>query len=148
MKKRTKAKVVKRRTKAKAVKSTSKILTDKAPAPIGPYSQAVLVDGKFIYTAGQIAIDPATGTMVAGDIKDQTRQAIKNVEQILIAGGSSLKSVFKTTVYLKDMNEFGAMNEVYSEFLLATAPARSTVEVARLPRDAKVEIEAVALVER
>jgi 2-iminobutanoate/2-iminopropanoate deaminase len=127
---------------------TKKILTETAPAPIGPYSQAVLVDGKFLYTAGQIALDPKTASLVSGDIKAQTRQVIKNVEQVLLAGGASLKSVFKTTVFLKDMNEFGAMNEVYAEFFSATAPARSTVEVARLPKDAKVEIEAVALVER
>lgn len=125
-----------------------KILTQHAPAPIGPYSQAILVDGKHIYTAGQIALDPKTGSLVPGDIKAQTRQVIKNVEQVLVAGGASLNTVFKTTVFLKDMNEFGAMNEVYSEFFAATAPARSTVEVARLPKDAKVEIEAVALVER
>ena len=125
-----------------------KILTDKAPSPIGPYSQAMLVDGKYLYTAGQVAIDPATGKLVEGDIKQQTRQAIKNVEAVLKAGGASLVSVFKTTVYLKDMNEFGAMNEVYGEFFSASAPARSTVEVARLPRDARVEIDAVALVER
>lgn len=124
-----------------------KILTNNAPAPIGPYSQAIVVDGKFIYTAGQVALDPKLGTMVSGDIKDQTRQVIKNVEQVLVAGGSSLKSVFKTTVFLKDMNEFGPMNEVYGEFFSAVAPARSTVEVARLPRDAKVEIEVIALVE-
>jgi 2-iminobutanoate/2-iminopropanoate deaminase len=148
MKTRRKTRVAKKQNKGTVVMSATKILTDKAPAPIGPYSQAILVDKKFIYTAGQIAIDPATSAIVPGDIKDQTRQAIKNLEQILIAGKSSLKSVFKTTVFLKDMNEFGAMNEVYSEFFSATAPARSTVEVARLPRDAKVEIEAVALVER
>ena len=127
---------------------TKKILTENAPAPIGPYSQAILVDGKFLYTAGQIALDPKTGSLVSGDVKAQTRQVIKNIEQVLLAGGASLKSVFKTTVFLKDMNEFGAMNEVYSEFFSATAPARSTVEVARLPKDAKVEIEAIALVER
>jgi 2-iminobutanoate/2-iminopropanoate deaminase len=125
-----------------------KILTERAPAPIGPYSQALVVDEKFIYTAGQIALDPATNAIAPGDIKAQTRQSIKNIEQILKAAGSSLKSVFKTTVFLKDMNEFGAMNEVYSEFFLSTAPARSTVEVARLPKDAKVEIEVVALVEK
>jgi 2-iminobutanoate/2-iminopropanoate deaminase len=127
---------------------TKKILTNKAPAPIGPYSQAILVEEKFIYTAGQIALDPVSGALVEGDIKAQTRQAIKNVEQVLIAGGSSLKAVFKTTVFLKSMGEFAAMNEVYAEFFSAGAPARSTVEVARLPKDAKVEIEAVALVER
>jgi 2-iminobutanoate/2-iminopropanoate deaminase len=127
---------------------TKKILTNKAPAPIGPYSQAILVEEKFIYTAGQIALDPVSGALVEGDIKAQTRQAIKNVEQVLIAGGSSLTAVFKTTVFLKSMGEFAAMNEVYAEFFSAGAPARSTVEVARLPKDAKVEIEAVALVER
>jgi len=123
-----------------------KILTDKAPAPIGPYSQAILVEGK-IYTAGQIAIDPATNKLVEGDIKAQTRQVCKNLETILRAAGSSLGSVFKTTVFLKDMNEFSAMNEVYGEFFGQSAPARSTVEVARLPKDVKVEIEAVAVVE-
>ncbi len=138
----------KAKTRVAASSPLQKVLTNTAPAPIGPYSQAILVDGKFVYTAGQIAIDPATGAFVSGDVKDQTRQAIKNVEQILKAGGSSLKSVFKTTVFLKDLNEFGAMNEVYGEFFTATAPARSTVEAARLPRDARVEIEAVALVER
>lgn len=124
-----------------------KIFTDKAPAPIGPYSQAILVDGKFLYTAGQVAIDPATNQLMEGDIKVQTRQVLKNVEAILKAGGTSLKSVIKTTVFLKDMNEFAAMNEVYAEFFSESKPARSTVEVARLPKDVKVEIEAIALVE-
>ena len=123
-----------------------KILTDKAPAPIGPYSQAILVEGK-IYTAGQIAIDPATNKLIEGDIKAQTRQVCKNLETILRAAGSSLGSVFKTTVFLKDMNEFSAMNEVYGEFFGQSAPARSTVEVARLPKDVKVEIDAIAVVE-
>lgn len=127
--------------------TTKKILTDKAPAPIGPYSQAILVDGKFLYTAGQVALDPVTGTLVSGDIKVQTRQALKNLEAVLRAGGASLRSVFKTTVFLKDMSEFAAMNEVYGEFFSDAPPARSTVEVARLPKDAKVEIEVVALVE-
>jgi 2-iminobutanoate/2-iminopropanoate deaminase len=125
-----------------------KILTDKAPAPIGPYSQAILVDDRTVYTAGQIAIDPATGQLVDGDIKAQTRQVLKNVEQIVLAAGASLKSVIKTTVFLKDMSEFAAMNEVYAEFFSGSAPARSTVEVARLPRDVRVEIEAIALVEK
>ncbi len=125
-----------------------KIKTDNAPAPIGPYSQAILVEGKFIYTAGQIPIEPSTGKIVEGDIKAQTRQVLKNLEAILIEAGGSLDSVIKTTVFLKDMNEFAAMNEVYSEFLNNTAPARSTVEVARLPKDVRVEIEAVAIVKR
>jgi 2-iminobutanoate/2-iminopropanoate deaminase len=124
-----------------------RITTDKAPNPIGPYSQAVLVDNKFLYTAGQIAIDPATGQIVEGDIKAQTRQALKNLEAILKAGGASLATVFKTTVFLNDMNEFAAMNEVYTDFFSESKPARSTVEVARLPKDVKVEIEAIALVE-
>jgi 2-iminobutanoate/2-iminopropanoate deaminase len=123
-----------------------KIITDKAPAPIGPYSQAILVDEKLLFTAGQIPLDPATGKLVEGDIKAQTRQVFKNLEAILLAGGSSLTSVIKTTVFLKEINEFAAMNEVYAEFLGTAAPARSTVEVARLPRDVRVEIEAVALV--
>jgi 2-iminobutanoate/2-iminopropanoate deaminase len=125
-----------------------KILTEKAPAPIGPYSQAVLVDDKFLYTAGQGPMDPITGRIVEGDIKEQTRQVMKNLEAILLAGGASLASVVKTTVFLKDMNEFATMNEVYAEFLGAAAPARSTVEAARLPRDIRVEIEAVAVVEK
>lgn len=127
--------------------SLRRITTDQAPNPIGPYSQAILVDGKFLYTAGQVAIDPATGHVIEGDIKAQTRQVLKNLDAILKAGGASLKSVFKTTVFLKDMNEFAAMNEVYAEFFSESKPARSTVEVARLPKDVKVEIEAVALVE-
>jgi 2-iminobutanoate/2-iminopropanoate deaminase len=125
-----------------------KILTEKAPAPIGPYSQAVLVDDKFLYTAGQGPMDPITGRIVEGDIKEQTRQVMKNLEAILLAGGASLASVVKTTVFLKDMNDFATMNEVYAEFLGAAAPARSTVEAARLPRDIRVEIEAVAVVEK
>lgn len=125
-----------------------KILTDQAPAPIGPYSQAVTVHEKMIFTAGQIPIDPATGKIVDGDIKAQTRQVLKNLEAVLTAGGSSLTSVVKTTVFLKDMNDFAAMNEVYAEFLQTASPARSAVEVARLPRDVRVEIEAIALVEK
>lgn len=123
-----------------------KIFTNNAPAPIGPYSQAVLVDGKFLYTAGQIAIDPSTNKLIEGNIKVQTRQTLKNLEAVLVAGGATLGSVVKTTVYLKDMNEFSAMNEVYTEFFSSSAPARSTVEVARLPRDVRIEIEAVAII--
>jgi len=125
-----------------------KILTEKAPSPIGPYSQAILVDGKFLYTAGQISIDPVNGKLIEGDIKVQTRQVLKNLEAVLIAGGASLKSVIKTTVFLKNMNDFAVMNEVYAEFLGDASPARSAVEVARLPRDVNIEIEAVALVEK
>ena len=125
-----------------------KILTEEAPAPIGPYSQAVLIDGKFLFTAGQGPMDSINGKIVEGGIKEQTRQVMKNLEAILLAGGASLASVVKTTVFLKDMNEFTAMNEVYAEFLGAAAPARSTIEAARLPRDIRVEIEAVAVIEK
>ena len=125
-----------------------KILTEKAPAPIGPYSQAILVDSKFLYTAGQGPMDPISGKIVEGGIKEQTRQVMKNLEAILLSAGASLASVVKTTVFLKDMNEFASMNEVYAEYLGAAAPARSTVEAARLPRDIRVEIEAVAVIEK
>jgi 2-iminobutanoate/2-iminopropanoate deaminase len=128
--------------------SNQKIFTEKAPKPIGPYSQGIIVDGKFVYTAGQVAIDPATNQLVQGDIKVQTRQVLKNVEAILSAAGASMNSVVKTTVFLKDFNDFGAMNEVYAEFFTGSAPARSTVEVSRLPRDMKVEIETVAVIEK
>jgi len=124
-----------------------KVFTPSAPAPIGPYSQAVIVNGTFIYTAGQIPLDPETSTLVDGDIQTQTRKVLQNLEKILLESRSSLKSVIKTTVFLKDMGEFARMNEVYAEFLGESAPARSAVEVARLPRDVRVEIEAIALVE-
>lgn len=125
---------------------TSIIHTKDAPAAIGPYNQAVVASGSFIFTAGQIAIDPQNGQVIQGDIKTQTRQVLKNLQAILQQGGSSLQSVVKTTVFLKDMNEFAAMNEVYAEFFKENPPARSTVEVARLPRDVRVEIEAIAVV--
>lgn len=124
-----------------------KVFTNAAPAPIGPYSQGVVVNGTFVYTAGQIPLDPASGELVDGDIKEQTRQTLKNLEKILLEARSSLRSVIKTTVFLKDMSEFAAMNEVYGEFFNESAPARSAVEVARLPKDVRVEIEAIALVE-
>ena len=121
------------------------VLTPHAAAPIGPYSQAV-VTGHLVYTSGQIPIDPATGQVVEGDIKAQTEMVLKNVRAILEAAGSSLDRAVKTTVFLKDMGDFAAMNEVYGRFFAdkASAPARSTVEVARLPKDVRVEIETVA----
>jgi 2-iminobutanoate/2-iminopropanoate deaminase len=128
--------------------SIKKILTKKAPLPIGPYSQAILVDEKTLYIAGQGPFDSITGRIVEGDIKEQTRQVMKNIEAILIASGASLASVVKTTVFLKDMNEFTTMNGVYAEFLGTAAPARSTIEAARLPRDIRVEIEAIAVIEK
>jgi 2-iminobutanoate/2-iminopropanoate deaminase len=123
------------------------VLTKDAPAPIGPYNQGIIASGKLLFTAGQIAIDPRSGQVVAGDIKAQTRQVLANLKAILEEAGTSMESVVKTTVFLKDMGEFGAMNEVYAEAFQGTAPARSTVEVARLPKDVKVEIEVIAVVE-
>jgi 2-iminobutanoate/2-iminopropanoate deaminase len=125
---------------------TSIVLTKSAPAPIGPYNQGIVASGSFVFAAGQVAIDPANGQVVQGDIKAQTRQVLKNLQAVLEKGGASLSSVVKTTVFLKDMNEFAAMNEVYGEFFQENPPARSTVEVARLPKDVKVEIEAIAVV--
>lgn len=121
------------------------INTEKAPAAIGPYSQAIRC-GDFVFTSGQIPIDPKTGELVTGGIKEQTEQVIKNLEAVLTAAGSSLQKVIKTTVFIKDMNEFALINEVYSGFFSGSLPARSTVEVARLPKDVRVEIEALAMV--
>lgn len=120
------------------------IQTDNAPQAIGPYSQAVKTSG-LVFASGQIPIDPATGQFVAGGIEEQTEQVLKNLSAVLEAAGSGLDRVIKTTVFLADMQEFGAMNEVYGRFFTDDPPARATVEAARLPRDAKVEIEAIAL---
>lgn len=122
-----------------------RIQTDSAPAAIGPYSQAIKANG-FVFASGQIPIDPATGEFVAGGIAEQTEQVLKNLTAVLEGAGSSLGQVVKTTVFLADMKEFSAMNEVYAKFFPAPPPARSTVAAAGLPRDARVEIEAVALV--
>ncbi len=119
-----------------------------APPPIGPYSQGVVARQKLVFTAGQIGVDPASGQVVSGDVKAQTRQVLQNLKAVLEAAGSSLADVVKTTVYLKDLNEFPAMNEVYAEFFRESPPARSTVEVARLPKDVRVEIDAIGLVEK
>ncbi len=121
--------------------------TDKAPAAVGPYSQAVKV-GELVYTAGHIALDPATGQMMEGDVQAQTEQALQNLRAVLKAAGSSLKNVVKTTVFLQDMGDFKAMNEVYGRYFTKNPPARSAVEVAALPLGAQVEIEAVALVKK
>lgn len=120
------------------------IHTDNAPKAIGPYSQAVHT-GSMIYTAGQIPLDPATMEFVPGGIEEQTRQVISNLKNVLEASGSSLSKVVKTTVFLKDMNDFAKMNAVYAEFFSENPPARSTVAVAGLPKGALVEIEVVAL---
>ena len=120
------------------------IETDQAPQAIGPYSQAVVAGG-FVFASGQIPIDPATGQFVEGGIAEQTEQVLRNVSRLLEAAGTSLARVVKTTVFLADMNDFAAMNETYARFFGAQPPARSTVQAARLPRDARVEIEVVAL---
>ncbi len=120
------------------------IHTEQAPKAIGPYSQAIRTNG-FVFASGQIPIDPKTGEFVAGGIAEQTEQAIKNLSRVLEAAGSGLSRVVKTTVFLIDMGEFAAMNEVYGRFFSEEPPARATVEAARLPRDARVEIEAIAL---
>ena len=120
------------------------ISTDRGPKAIGPYSQAIRANG-FLFLSGQIALDPATQNLVEGDIAVQTDRVLKNVQGILESSGSSLKKVVKTTVFLKNMSEFAAMNEVYGKFFNQNPPARSTVEVARLPKDVLVEIEVVAL---
>lgn len=120
------------------------VATDKAPGAIGPYSQAVQT-GSMVFVSGQLAIDPATGELVTTDIRQETRQALTNLEAILVAAGSSLKNVVKTTVFIADMDQFAEINAVYAEFFKEDPPARACVEVARLPKDANVEVEAIAL---
>jgi 2-iminobutanoate/2-iminopropanoate deaminase len=120
------------------------VKTDGAPGAIGPYSQAV-THGELVFCSGQVALDPATGQLVEGDVAAQTRQALSNLEAVLVAAGASLSRVVKTTVFLKSMDDFAAMNAVYAERFADHRPARSTVEVSRLPRDARVEIEAIAI---
>jgi len=119
------------------------VKTANAPNPVGPYNQAVIAGG-FVFTAGQIAIDPKTDQLLDGDVREQTRLVLKNLQAILRVAGSDLSKVVKTTVYLKSMGEFPLMNEVYAEFFTENAPARSTVEVSRLPKDVLVEIDCVA----
>jgi 2-iminobutanoate/2-iminopropanoate deaminase len=121
------------------------VQTNQAPKAIGPYEQAIKANG-FIYTAGQIPIDPKTGNFVEGGIADQTRQVLENLKAILEAGGSALERAIKATVFLKNMADFAAMNQVYEQYLGAAKPARSTVAVSELPRGALVEIDLVALV--
>ena len=122
------------------------ISTDKAPAAIGPYSQGVSAQLRSItITSGQLPIDPATGAFAEGGIAGQTRQSLENVKAVLAAGGFTMEDVIKTTVFLKDMNDFAAMNEVYATFFTSDPPARSAVQVGKLPKDAMVEIEAIAV---
>ncbi len=120
------------------------ISTDKAPAAIGPYSQAVKC-GNVIYTSGAIPVDPASGNVVAGGAAQQAEQAIKNLAEVLKGAGAGLENVVKTTVFIKDMNDFAAINEVYKKFFTDNYPARSCVEVARLPKDVLIEIECIAV---
>lgn len=120
------------------------ISTDRAPRAIGPYSQAIRANG-FIFTAGQIALDPATGQLAEGDIAQQTTRVLENLKGIVEAAGSSLNRAVKATVYLKDMSDFAAMNEVYTRYFPSDPPARSTVEASRLPRDVRLEIDLIVL---
>lgn len=124
-----------------------KVQTASAPAAIGPYSQAICANG-LVFASGQIPIDPSTGQFVSGGIAEQTDQVLRNLAAVLETAGSGLDRVVKTTVYLADMEEFGAMNEVYGKFFVNDPPARATVQAARLPRDARVEIEAIALTDK
>ncbi len=121
-----------------------KIFTPNAPAPIGPYNQAVR-SGDFVFCSGQIPLDPASGEIVPGDVSAQTRQVMKNVEAVLGAADATFSNVVKTTIFLIDMNDFAAVNAVYGEYFVDTPPARSTVAVAGLPRGSRVEIEVTAL---
>lgn len=121
------------------------VQTDKAPRAVGPYSQAVKLEGEsLIFVSGQIALDPKTGDRIHGGVVQETRRVMENLKLILEAAGSSLQKVVKTTVFLNSMDDFGVMNEVYSEYFKEDPPARSTIEVSRLPKGMKVEIEAVA----
>jgi 2-iminobutanoate/2-iminopropanoate deaminase len=120
------------------------ISTPNAPKAIGPYSQAIKANG-FVFLSGQVAFDPATGNIISGGIDQQTEQVLKNLTAVLTAAGSSWEKVVKTTVYLKNMTEFAQMNEIYAKFCKGAPPARSTVEVARLPKDVSVEIDVIAL---
>lgn len=119
------------------------ILTQNAPQPIGPYSQAVRV-GNFLFCSGQIALDPASGQVISEDVMEQTKKVMENLNAVLNAGGSKWDSVVKTTIFLKSMNDFPKVNEIYGSYFKQNPPARSTVEVSRLPKDVLVEIELIA----
>jgi 2-iminobutanoate/2-iminopropanoate deaminase len=122
------------------------VKSEKAPAPIGPYSQAIEANG-FIFTSGQIAIDPQNGTLLNSGVEDQAKLVFENLKAVLEAGGSGLNKVIKTTIYLKDMNEFTKVNSIYSDYFGSSLPARSTVEVSRLPKDVQIEVDCIAVKE-
>jgi 2-iminobutanoate/2-iminopropanoate deaminase len=121
----------------------SAVSTPAAPKALGPYSQAIRA-GQFLFVSGQVPIDPATGELIEGTIADQARRVLQNVGEILTAGGASFHQVVRTTVYLAELSDFSAMNEVYATFFSAPQPARSTIQAARLPRDARIEIDVIA----
>lgn len=121
------------------------VLTDRGPKPIGPYSQAIKANG-LLFVSGQVAIDPKTNEFAGGDIRQQTERVMENIKGVVEAAGTELSHVIKTTVFLKNMGDFAAMNEVYGRYFSSAPPSRSTVEVARLPKDAFVEIEVIAAV--
>ena len=123
--------------------SKKNISTNTAPKAIGPYSQAILAD-KWLFVSGQIPIDPANNELVTGDISAQTERVLKNLQAVVESAGGKMESVVKTTIYLKDLKEFGVVNEIYARYFTSNYPARATVEVSRLPKDVKVEIDAVA----
>jgi 2-iminobutanoate/2-iminopropanoate deaminase len=139
----SRTKIISREKRSEDMKK--EIKTEKAPRAIGPYSQGIAANG-FIFVSGQIPLDPSSGELNTGSIEDQARQVLKNLTAVLEAGGSSLDHVVKATVFLQDMNDFAKMNAVYSEFFKPPYPARAAVQVARLPRDVKVEIEALAII--
>ncbi len=122
------------------------VQTERAPQAIGPYSQAIVAGG-FVFASGQIPTDPQTGEFVAGGVAEQTEQVMRNLAEVLKAAGSSFAQVVKTTVYLADMSDFAAMNEVYGRYFQTAPPARATIQAARLPRDARVEIDVIATIE-
>ncbi|USG99848.1 RidA family protein [Thermococcus argininiproducens] len=121
------------------------IFTEKAPKPIGPYSQAIKI-GNFLFISGQIPVDPESGKLVEGGIRAQTHQVLKNIKAIVEAAGGTLNNVVKVTVYLDDMDDFAEMNEVYSQYFSESKPARAAIEVSRLPKNVKIEIEAIAYI--
>lgn len=121
------------------------VLTERAPKPIGPYSQGIIAEGKFLFVSGQIPINPATGELVTGDIEEQAEQALKNLLAVVEAAGGSAENVVKVTVYIRDMGNYARFNEVYNRYFSESKPARAVVEVSNLPKGVDVEIEAIAV---